>query len=91
MSKDLPSLVLKFFERISVKAVGFVIGVVLARLLLPEDFGKIAIIMVFINISQVLITSGFNSSLVQKKNVDNVDYSTAFCITESSLSPLGSA
>lgn len=75
------SLIYKFTERFLVKIVGLVIGIILARLLLPEDFGQVAIITVFINLANVFIQNGFSLSLVQKKEVDEIDYSTALIIT----------
>ena len=75
------SLLYKSIERFSVKGAGLIIGIVLARLLLPEDFGQIAIITVFINLSNTIIQTGFNTALVQKKEVNESDYSTAFYVT----------
>ena len=74
------SIFYKGMERFSVKFIGLVIGVVLARLLTPEIFGQIAIIMVFINLSNVFIHSGFCTSLVQRKDVTDDDYSTALYV-----------
>ena len=50
--------------------------IILARLLQPEDFGIIAIVVVFINFSNILVNSGFGTALVQSKNVDDIDYSS---------------
>ena len=74
------SLVFKFIERISVKGIGLIISIVLARLLAPEAFGLVAILTVFINLSQMIIQSGFNTALVQNKDVTEEDYSTVFYI-----------
>ncbi|MBE6596314.1 MAG: lipopolysaccharide biosynthesis protein [Ruminococcaceae bacterium] len=75
------SLIYKFIERLAVKSAGLVIGIILARLLVPEEFGQVAIITVFINLANTIIQNGFNSALVQKKEVDERDYSTVFYIT----------
>jgi teichuronic acid exporter len=56
----------------------FVIGIVLARLLLPTDFGIVAIISVIISFSLIFVNSGFNQSLVRDTNVSEIDYSTIF-------------
>ena len=56
----------------------FVIGIVLARLLMPEDFGLIGMLTVFITISQSFIDSGMGSGLIQKKNRTEADFSTVF-------------
>ena len=77
-NKVISSFVFKFIERLSVKAIGLVVSIILARILAPEIFGYLAIIMVFINISITFIQSGLGISLVQNKNVDRIDYSTVF-------------
>ena len=80
-SKVVSGLLLKYIERIGVQGVQFIVSVILARLLTPEDYGIVAIISVFISISNVFIQSGFNSSLVQKKIVSEVDISSAFFLS----------
>lgn len=56
----------------------FVVNIILARLLLPADFGMIGMLTIFIAISQTLIDGGFGSALIQKKNPTQKDYSTIF-------------
>ena len=56
----------------------FVIGIILARLLLPSDFGLIGMLAIFIAISNVFIDGGFAKALIQKKECTDIDYSTAF-------------
>ena len=68
----------KLLERFSAQIVSFVVSIVLARILLPEDYGVIAILMVFINLANVIVDGGFNTALIQKKDADNVDFSTIF-------------
>ena len=68
----------KFGERILAQLVSFVVSIVLARLLLPEQYGIIAMITVFITIANVFVTSGFSTSLIQKKDADETDFSTIF-------------
>ena len=70
------SLFWKFFERLGTQLVSFVVSIILARLLLPEQYGAIALIMIFINVCNVIIDGGLNTALIQKKNADNVDFST---------------
>ncbi len=79
--KIISSLAFKFVERLAVKGAGLIIGIILARLLLPEEFGQVAIITIFINLANSIIQNGFNSALVQQKEVDDKDYSTVFYIT----------
>lgn len=78
--KVISSLVYKFIERLSVKGLGLVISIVLARMLAPEEFGQIAIMTVFINLSQVIVEGGFTTALIQRKDVTERDYSTVFFI-----------
>jgi len=77
------SLAFKFIERFFVKMLGLVISIILARLIAPNDFGQLAILTVFINISQTIIQGGLNTALVQSKSVDELDYSTVFYISAS--------
>lgn len=79
--KVFSSLIYKFTERLMVKGLGLIISIVLARLLSPTEFGQIAIIMVFINLSIVFIDSGLNTALVQDKHTSKEDYSTVFYIS----------
>jgi len=65
-------------ERITVQALQFVLGIVLARLLTPEEYGILGILLVFIAISQVFIDSGFTKALIQKKDRSVEDISTVF-------------
>ena len=78
--KVISSLIYKFIERLSVKGLGLVISIVLARMLAPEEFGQIAIMTVFINLSQVIVEGGFTTALIQRKDVTERDYSTVFFI-----------
>ena len=71
----------KFFERIGFQLMNFVVTIVLARLLLPEQYAAISLIMIFINICNVIIDGGLNTALVQKKDSDDVDFSTIFYIS----------
>lgn len=74
------SLIYKTVERFSVKGLGFVISILLARMLSPAVFGQIALITVVINLSLSIIEGGLGTALVQNKDVDEGDYSTVFYI-----------
>ncbi len=74
------SLIWKFLERSGTQGVQFVVSIILARLLAPADFGVIALVLVFLNIADVFVQSGFNMALVQKKNADNLDFSSVFYV-----------
>ena len=65
-------------DKFSTLVIQFVVGIVLARLLVPEDFGLIGMITILLAISQCLVNGGFYTALLQKKNIDNNDYSTIF-------------
>ena len=75
--KTAKGIIWQLLERISAEAVTLIVSIVLARLLLPEDYGTIAMIQVFISFSNVLITSGFSSALIQKKDADKIDFFSA--------------
>lgn len=77
-SKTISSLFWKLMERGGNAVVSLVVQIILARLLAPEDFGMLAIIIVFVNIGAVFVQSGLNSALVQSPNVSKEDYSTVF-------------
>ena len=80
-SRIISSLFWKLMERGGTQGIQFIVQIVLARLLLPEDFGTIAIVMVFISLAQVFVQSGFNTALIQKKNADEVDFSSVFYLS----------
>lgn len=67
-----------FGQQFSTQIINFVVQVILARLLMPADFGLIAMITVFINLGQMLLDSGMTTSLIRTKNPDDLDYSTVF-------------
>lgn len=65
-------------ERFGYLSIQFISNLVLARLLMPEDFGVIGIMIVFITLSNVFVDSGFSAALIQKKDISDVDKSTVF-------------
>lgn len=67
-----------FGERILAQGVSFLVSIVLARILSPDEFGVISLIIVFINIANVFVANGFGESLIQKKDADKTDFSTVF-------------
>ncbi len=76
--KTISGALWKFCERVSGQIVSFIVTIILARLLMPEDYGIIALVSVFITICDKLVVSGFATSLIQKKDADNLDFSTVF-------------
>lgn len=77
-SKTISSLLWKFAERTGAQAITFVLSIILARLLSPSDYGAIAILLVFITIADVFVNAGFGSALIQKKDADDLDFSSVF-------------
>ena len=71
-------LVWAFAERIGAQLVSFVISILLARMLLPKEYGVVSLVMVFINLANVFISNGLGESLVQKQDADETDFSSIF-------------
>lgn len=68
----------RFAERCGAQLVSFIVSIVLARLLVPEDYGTIALVTVFTVILQVFVDSGLGTALIQKKDADDLDFSSVF-------------
>ena len=71
-------LIWKFIEVLSVDGVSFVVSIILARLLMPEDFGEISLVTIFITLANVFVVYGLGTALIQKKDSDSVDFSSVF-------------
>lgn len=74
----LSNFIWRFAERCGAQLVTFIVSIVLARILAPEDYGKIALITVFTTIMQVFVDSGLGLALIQKKDADDLDFSSVF-------------
>lgn len=74
----LSNLIWRFMERCGSQLISFVVSVVLARLLAPELYGSIALVTVITSILQVFVDSGMANALIQKKDTDDLDYSSVF-------------
>lgn len=74
----LSNFIWRFAERCGAQLVTFLVSIVLARILTPEDYGQIALITVFTTIMQVFVDSGLGTALIQKKNADDLDFSSVF-------------
>lgn len=72
----LKSFLWKLLEKCSVQGVSFIVTIVLARILSPEEYGIVAIVTIFLHFSNILIEGGFSTALIQKKGYDNKDFST---------------
>ena len=77
-TRIISNFIWRFAERCGAQCVAFVVSIVLARLLLPEDYGTISLVTVFTAILNVFVDSGLGNALIQKKKVDDVDFSTVF-------------
>ena len=77
-SKVFSGVFWKFSERILAQGVSFLVSVILARILAPAEYGIVAIVLVFITLANVFVTSGFSTALVQNKNANEIDFSTNF-------------
>lgn len=80
-NKVLNGLFWKFLERFGVQGVQFVLQIILARLLSPEHYGVLSIMVIFTTLANVFIQNGFNTALMQDKDVKEEDYSSIFWVT----------
>src|SRR5690606_18886547 len=76
--KTVSGLLWSFVDTMAGQGITFVVGIILARLLSPREFGLIGMLTVFIAVSQSFIDSGFSNALIRKKDCTNTDYSTVF-------------
>lgn len=75
------ALTWKLLERLGVQGVQFVIQVLMARILSPEHYGVLAMMLIFVNLANVFIQTGFSTALIQNKDVTEEDYSSVFCLS----------
>lgn len=68
----------RFAERALAKGINFMLQLLLARLLMPEEYGLIALVTVLITICDVFVTYGFGNALIANKDSDSIDFSTCF-------------
>ena len=68
----------KFAERVLAQVVSLVVSIVLARILMPEDYGAISMVLVFIAFANVFVSDGIPTALIQKSNADEIDFSSVF-------------
>jgi len=76
--KTLNGLSWSFIDQMGNLGITFIVGIILARILSPREFGLIGMITVFISVSESFINSGFSNALIRKQNSTNTDYSTVF-------------
>lgn len=75
-NKSIFATMWKFLERFAAKAVSLIVTIVLARLLTPDDYSVVGIVSIFFVFANIFISGGFNTALIQKKQVDIIDYSS---------------
>ncbi len=71
-------MIWRFAERCGAQGIAFIVSIVLARLLTPAEYGTVALLTIFIAIFQVFVDSGMGTALIQKKNADQLDFSSVF-------------
>ena len=76
--KTVQGVIWSSIDRFSVQLIQLVIGIVIARILSPSDYGMVAMLIFFMAISSLLVDSGFSNALIQKKDPTEADFSTAF-------------
>ena len=77
-TKSVNGIFWSFVENFSLKFIQFSIGIVMARFLVPSDYGLIAMLAIFLGVSAIFIDGGFTTALIQKKNSTEIDFSTIF-------------
>lgn len=78
--KTISGIFWSFLQKVGSRGISFIVMILLARLLTPKDFGLIGMLMIFIQISQAVVEGGFSLALIQKKDTDELDYSSVFWI-----------
>lgn len=76
--KTISGVIWSAIERFSLQGIQFSINIIMARLLLPSDYGIIAMLGIFLQISQSFVDSGFTNALIQKNDRTDIDFSTVF-------------
>ncbi|MBN2863665.1 MAG: MOP flippase family protein [Bacteroidales bacterium] len=76
--KTISGLFWSFSDNAASQLIHFVVGIILARILSPAEFGLVGMITIFIAVSQSFVDSGFQQALIRKKDADNTDFSTVF-------------
>ena len=85
MADDLKNKTVKgvswsFVEQVLTRGVNFVIGIILARLLSPTDYGLVGMFGIFIAISQIFVDGGLTNALIREKDASDADYSTVYLV-----------
>ena len=84
-NKTIKGVAWSFADNIANQGITFIVGLILARMLTPAEYGLIGIILIFVNIFNCIVNSGFSAALIRKKDATDDDYSTVF-ITNTAIS-----
>lgn len=76
--RSLSAVLWVFLDKLGGSSINFIVTILLARLLAPEDFGLVAMVMVFFDFSAVFVESGFSTALIREKHISEADKSTTF-------------
>ena len=79
-TKSISSTFWSFIETLGNQGLQFLVGIILARLLLPEDYGMVGVLAIFMGLSGVLVDSGFKTSIIRSKDLSDIDCSTIFYV-----------
>ena len=77
-SKTVKGIGWSALDNVTKIGVTFVVSIILARLLSPDEYGLIGILTIFISVFNAIVDSGFTNALIRKKDISDVDYSTVF-------------
>jgi len=80
-AKAFSGITWKLMERLCAHVVSLIVSVILARILVPEDYSVVAIVSIFFSFCNVFISGGFNTALIQKKDSDIIDYSSVLYVS----------
>lgn len=77
-NKALTGMIWNGIDKIAIKGIAFIIGIILARILMPSDYGLIGMLAIFIAFSDLFVGGGISQALIQKTDRTDIDYSTIF-------------
>ena len=80
-NKIISSIIWKLLERFGVQGIQFILQIILARLLSPNHYGVLSIMIVFTSLANVFVQNGFNTALIQNKDTDDDDYSSVLWVS----------
>ena len=76
--KTISAILWSSVEKVGLQVIQFTIGIIMARVLFPNDYGLIGVLAIFFAVTQLFVDGGFSEALVQNKKADRTDFSTIF-------------